>query len=402
MYVVQPLGDGVSSFCLTCLGTNNKFDYHAILMHWKYIVSELSKQNIKVVNFSSDGDSRLLKAMLIMLSLQKESSFNPNTILPSEIELPCEWTEWFKLPRLPLFSVVQDTVHLGIKLKARLMKPRTILPMGTYVASATDLRIIFESFGKEVHNLRIKDLDHKNRQNSDAVTHLTSDSVSNLLVCCGYIGTKVYLTLIRYVINSFLCKDLKPQERVSRLWAAAFFFRYWQQWILDNSQYNLKDNFITRNAYVCTEINGHCLITFLLVCKSENIPFKPWLLGSQPCEKLFCTARSMSSVYSTVINFSILGLLQRLHRIHIQNIIEAEGEENGIVFPHREKHFKHIALLKCWKYKTRYKDVSSVNIEDIKCWIKLGRDKAKTFWVWICRNIINTGKRPPLVLVQWN
>ena len=79
VYVVQPLCDGVSSFCLACLGTNNKFDYHAILVRWKYIVSELGKRNVKVVNFSSDGNSRLLKAMLIMLSLQTEHLFN-NTI----------------------------------------------------------------------------------------------------------------------------------------------------------------------------------------------------------------------------------------------------------------------------------------------------------------------------------
>lgn len=85
--------------------------------------------------------------MLNMLSLQKEPSFNPCTMLPSEIELPSEWTEWFKLPRLPLFSVVQDTVHLGVKLKVRLMKPGIILPMGIYVASATDLRMM--------HNIRI-------------------------------------------------------------------------------------------------------------------------------------------------------------------------------------------------------------------------------------------------------
>lgn len=33
----------------------------------------------------------------------------------------------------------QDTVHLGVKLKARLKKPGIVLPMGTYVASAAHL-----------------------------------------------------------------------------------------------------------------------------------------------------------------------------------------------------------------------------------------------------------------------
>ena len=40
-------------------------------------------------------------------------------------------------------SVTQDTVHLGVKFKARLMKPGIILPMGTYLASASDLKLIF-------------------------------------------------------------------------------------------------------------------------------------------------------------------------------------------------------------------------------------------------------------------
>jgi len=49
-------------------------------------------------------------------------------------------------------SVTQDTVHLGVKLKAQLMKPDIILPMSTYLASASDLKLIFTHFGKEIHN----------------------------------------------------------------------------------------------------------------------------------------------------------------------------------------------------------------------------------------------------------
>jgi len=86
--------------------------------------------------------------------------------------------------------------------------------------------MIFKSFGKEVHNIQIKDLDHKDRQNFDAVNHLTSDTVINLLVHCGYIGTKVYLTLIRYVRFIFVLRSKTTGTR------------YWQQWILDNNQYN--------------------------------------------------------------------------------------------------------------------------------------------------------------------
>jgi len=49
-----------------------------------------------------------------------------------------------------MLSVTQDAVHLGVKLKARLMKPGIILPMGTYLASASNLKLIFAHIGKEV------------------------------------------------------------------------------------------------------------------------------------------------------------------------------------------------------------------------------------------------------------
>lgn len=64
-------------------------------------------------------------------------------------------------------------------------------------------------------------------------------------------------------------------------------------------EYNLTDSFITCNAYTCVELNAHSLITFILslqtVTPSDSKHFLPWLLGSQCCEKVFCTARSMDS-----------------------------------------------------------------------------------------------------------
>ena len=246
-----------------------------------------------------------------------------------------------------------------------------------YVASAADLKMIFEHYGKEVHNIRMRDLDHKDRQNFDAVDHLASKTVIKLLDQCGCLGTKVYLKMIRYIIDCFLCKEMEPKKRISQCWAAVFFFRYWRQWLLDSSKHNLKNNFITRNAYLCAEINGHCLISCLLECKSLNLPFMPWLLGSQPCEQLFRAARSMSTIYSTIINFSMLGLLRRLHRIHIQNVLEAEGEENGIMFPRREQHHKKHGIAVDSVQRLFHNDVSAVTMKDIENWIEIGKAEAK-------------------------
>ena len=66
--------------------------------------------------------------------------------------------------------------------------------------------------------------------------------------------------------------------------------------------------------------------------------FVPWQLGSQSCEKVFRSARSMSNIFSTVINFSLLGLLRRLHRLQIQSNLQAQSEVTGIAYPQVHKH----------------------------------------------------------------
>ena len=66
---------------------------------------------------------------------------------------------------------------------------------------------------------------------------------------------------------------------------------------------------------MCIELNAHSLKIFLLTLQKilPDNGFFPWLLGSQSCEKAIRAAHSMSSIFSAVINFGMLGLLRRLH-----------------------------------------------------------------------------------------
>ena len=112
--------------------------------------------------------------------------------------------------------------------------------------------------------------------------------------------------------------------------------------MLLHPSYTLKDNFIIQNAYMCIEPNAHALLTYLLSArnqlKEQETCFLPWLLGSQSCEKIFRLARSMTSTFSTIINFGMLGLLRRLHCLEIQATLQAETNKTGIVYPQLEKH----------------------------------------------------------------
>ena len=134
-YIAQPLLEGAPSFCLCCFGTDNKFTSDHILMWWKFILRELQNRNITVVNMASDGDSRLLKAMLTVLDLtsknsEKKSKKSENKSdkisgIKSDCEvhindkcdkdlLPTEFHPWVKTKRFPSVLCVQDIVHIGV------------------------------------------------------------------------------------------------------------------------------------------------------------------------------------------------------------------------------------------------------------------------------------------------
>ena len=174
VYMVQPLAAPVPSFCLACFSPNNKFTSEHVLLRWHYILKECQKRNIYVLSFGGDGDSHLLKGMRVSVGLNttKEEAFctnmNANPTL-KQPKIPSSWTSWFIIEHPSSLSYAQDVVHIAVKLKSRLLKPSIILPMGCYVAGVHHLRTVQITFGKDIHGLREKDLNHKDKQNIDAV-----------------------------------------------------------------------------------------------------------------------------------------------------------------------------------------------------------------------------------------
>ena len=73
---------------------------------------------------------------------------------------------------------MKDYVHVAVKLKARLLKPSVILPIGDFLAGSHHLKIIFKHFYKRP---RHKDIEHKDKQNFEAVSRITAQCVLNLL-----------------------------------------------------------------------------------------------------------------------------------------------------------------------------------------------------------------------------
>lgn len=172
-----------------------------------------------------------------------------------------------------------------------------------------------------------------------------SPHVANSLRECipGSEATIFYLKLCYYVTSAFLDPKLSPLERIYRMWFPIFFLRIWRCWILqlesskEPTVYCLQDNFITMNANECIELNGHALVQLVMKFRNENKSdlFIPFLFSSQPCESTFRQFRSMTSIYWTKINSSLLELFHTVGRIELQNYI-MYYKAPGVIFPRQE------------------------------------------------------------------
>ncbi|KAB0792791.1 hypothetical protein PPYR_14750 [Photinus pyralis] len=148
---------------------------------------------------------------------------------------------------------------------------------------------------------------------------------------------------MKKILDAHLDKSISIDQRLYNLWYATFYFRIWRYWLKMN-KYSITENFVTLNAYTCVELNAHGFIQFVKRARndagnktSETI-FLPWLASSQPSEKMFRSLRSMTSTFSTIVNFNILEVMGRIHRLQLLNNITKELEPT-YKFP-REAHKK--------------------------------------------------------------
>lgn len=133
------------------IGTNNRFDATAVLFQWKQMISECKLRYIQIISFSGDGDTQLLKSMSLS---SKFYSYSTKSI-PTKFEnvfseesmknIPLKWIKsiWFAVERVTRISPVQDTVHLRVKLKARLMTHSQILALDKFLLSLPINTLIF-------------------------------------------------------------------------------------------------------------------------------------------------------------------------------------------------------------------------------------------------------------------
>ena len=75
-FMAQPLSDSTPPFCVSIFGTDNRLNYSDVIARWKKNNQMASEIGITILGFSSDRDTRLLKAMQIKAYSQTEELQN--------------------------------------------------------------------------------------------------------------------------------------------------------------------------------------------------------------------------------------------------------------------------------------------------------------------------------------
>ena len=326
--VIKSLNIDTPSIILVVLGTDSKYDHAIITLRWKYIKTEFLKRGIVVVSNGADGAGPFLKAMI-----QETRLFTTS----NQTNVPCTW-KFFLMPKIPEGNFhCQDTIHLLAKLRTRLLGHSNLIIFGAENVAVQHLQHVLDTMSKERHNLTQRTIDNKDKQNYGSIATLVSDDLMDCLLEIKSPkqrnqGTITFLRLMRSIRDANFDKTLSPIARVSLLWEVNFFLRIWKSWLKSNN-YDETIHFITGNCYICVELNSHFLIGLLFNISQGKLPkevMRIWTAGSQGCEQVFRLLRSMTPVFSTVINFTLKGVLERIHKLNYLASIESRDD---IIFP---------------------------------------------------------------------
>lgn len=372
--MAQPLALKTPAFCLLVYGGRSKFTKEDVAKRWAYITEKLADVGIKVMGFASDSDTRYNGAMRDLMLDHKTDAFSA---FPSCFSFDCATASY-----LPF----QDTVHIGTKLRNRLLNDKINLLFGKQKITKQHLVTLIDTVSRQKHGLFKTHIENNDKMNFLSVQKISDPKVMMALKehVEGSAATVMFLNLIDKILRAFLDLSLTPSKRINNMWYALTLLRIWRKFTAIDPDQSAQ-NFITEYTYICIEVNAHSLVTLILNLQENNMEklFLPHLMSSQPCESFFRDFRSFSTLGSTVTNTSILGMMQRCERMALMNEISRitltnhtfttdskrsreiyynsniSGYKNTTRLPTRNEIFKEIELAK----QAAIKDAAELGIE---------------------------------------
>jgi hypothetical protein len=365
VHMMQPLIESkpfISPFLLAAYGISNTFTAMDILNRWMWIFEKSQESNVRTVAFSTDCDPRYLLAMRLTTGffskLTNTSFFDRNDTL--KIHLPKDWSRWFFLPSYQVFFCFQDPIHLCAELRNRMFSKVASLLIGKGEVSIEVLNKLLVTKSKFVHGLVKTDMEPTDKQNYKSCLKILDEKVINALEDIdGSLATQIYLRLLRSISLAYIEHNTPIIDRIYHSWLAVFICRIWQTWLYlvrkkDISEYHsqmpIENLFITVPALFSIEMNAHNLVAICLLVHQQDLPVSALRFSkyhSQSCEATFRNARSMSGVFSTVVNFTTEQFLKRAGKLSVLADIQNQSESGQLScplqFPKHHKRYRQSA-----------------------------------------------------------
>ncbi|CAF3191676.1 unnamed protein product [Rotaria socialis] len=306
LYMLKSLVLSDPPFILTAYGSNNKAKAIEILKRWLFIYHQCLIQDIHVIGFSTDADSRFLRAMRLcsrfFATLPNFNILKYKDIF--HIKIPKQWS-WFFMEEQQILFFMQDGIHIATKFRNQLLSETAHMKIGSYSIDIHDVFDLIELESKIEHTLIKCDVDPKDRQNFASCLRISSKDVLNLLEKNEKAtGTFVYLSLLRSIIAGFIERSTTIEQRLFHIWTVVF-------------------------TFIKNKLPVDALNTFAF--------------NSQICENTFRIARSLSGSFSSNTHFSVKSFLKRCEKISIINSIKNHGGQIGeyqFYFPQHHKNHK--------------------------------------------------------------
>jgi len=147
--MAQPVIDINHSFCVSIFGTDNRFECEDVLKRWQKMKQLADIEGIHILGFSSDADTRILKAMEISCNEQISLDSDSNQIEKNSNDR--SWT-WYHMGQNNSFNegqiCIQDSIHIATKLRTRLLNRKITLIIGKHVATVEHLYTLISEKNK--------------------------------------------------------------------------------------------------------------------------------------------------------------------------------------------------------------------------------------------------------------
>lgn len=168
--MAQPLVKGFPAFCLTMFGSNSEYNALDVCRRFIYYKTELEKLGVHVLAICSDSDPKYNSAMKKLSNLGIHNQTLPNS-------------GWFQCSMFEGTAFVQDTEHIGTKLRNIFLKTKDKLNLtiGSFTVSLSHLEWLIANLPKDKHNLTPTTINPLDKQNFDSVRRISDPKVIRLL-----------------------------------------------------------------------------------------------------------------------------------------------------------------------------------------------------------------------------